>query len=58
MLAAESIFDMAKYMVDEEFAAPIFMEFLDTKNGIPATLECVTESQIDSALVELQPLSK
>ena len=58
MLAADSIFDMAKYMVDEEFAAPIFMEFLDTKNGIPATLECVTESQIDSALVELQPLSK
>ena len=53
MLAAESIFDMAKYMVDEEFAAPIFMEFVDTKNGVPATLQCVTETQIDSALVEI-----
>jgi len=50
---------MTKYMIENQFSAPIFLEFMDTKNGIPATLQqCVTETQIDSALVELQPLSK
>jgi hypothetical protein len=58
IIPRESIFDLTKYLVDAKAAEPIFQEFLSKKNGVRSEQVCVIPSDIDAALLDIQPLSK
>ena len=49
---------MTKGLIDAQAATPLFTEYMNHKNGVPQDLWCLSDANIDAALLEIQPLSK
>ena len=50
----ESIFNFVRALVEEKAAAPMFKEFIQTKNGIVPEVECLRVEFLEDAVAKLK----